>query len=255
MSNGKAMTKKQNNELAHLVETDEKMMGTDNIDQSDIIMPRIKIVQGQTKEKSEHPEVKDGYFFNSVTWRSFEKKIIFVPFAHWKTCRMFNKQLETVCMSADSIVNTDGNSCTDCGKNKFKKVEGKNIKPECNLINNYLIAEINELKEAVKNKKTIEPVVISFMSTATKVAKKINSCIKVNAGRQFPIYSACFILTTPDKPTEFETGAAYIPDVKIGDFVTEVEYEYLKKLFKAFRKIQIKTEITEDEIKVESDEV
>ena len=240
---------------AYLKTENPAEMGIENIDPKDIIMPRLIIVQGQTEQKF---GANDGEIINNIDGKNYGKSISFVAVIHSKANMMFDSSLKLECQSLDGKVSITqgGLSCLKCGKSQWTKDEkNKGVKPECNELFNYLIAEENELKEAVATASAIPPLLLSFMRTATKQGRLINTAIQMNATRQFPIYSQKFTLTVPDEPTKFDTGAAYITSIKEGNYVEEVEYEYLRNLFVAFSKVRVDMSSLEKDLKGDKDDM
>lgn len=218
-------------EFDYLKTEDVEQMGTDNIDQSDLKIPRLKIVQALTKQKW---EAVDGEMINSMTGINLGKSVVIIPIVHWKSLIMFDKT-KVICRSLDGKVSTTGKDCiNECGKCNW----GDSGKPECSKIYNYLIAIQSEMQEAMRTKDIIPPLVLSFMGTSVNTAKVINTNIKLNATRKFPIYSQTLTLFTPEVEREFDTGKAYIPEVKVGQFVSKEEFEYLKAVFNEFSQMK-----------------
>ncbi len=105
-----------NKELAHLVQTNSELMGTDNIGKEDLIMPRIKVVQAMTKEKHES---QPGEWLHNISGKGYGKEVTVIPIVHWKSNIMFNDALKIECRSYDGKVDLEGKSCNECGKFRF----------------------------------------------------------------------------------------------------------------------------------------
>lgn len=240
----KNITKQEPNELDYLKQDNEEMMGTDNIDKEDIIMARLKVVQGQTKEKF---GIDPGNLFHSISGKNYGKIVKFVPILHWKSHIMFDAKLNIECRSFDGKVKSDGKlTCIDCGKFRFGE-DGS--KPDCNRVFNYLIAEEAELKAAIENKTAIDPLSLTFMSSSTKMAKQINTQIKMNDSNQYPIYSQFFKIEVPVEEKTFETGSAFQMMPKPDRYASEEEAEYLATMFKAWKTLRVELNITDEDYK------
>lgn len=227
------ITKPPVQDLSYLEDVTPEEMGTDNIDNADIIMPRLKLVQGLTTEKF---GAKDGEIINSVTGKNYGKKVKLVPIIHFKTHMLFTDELGVECRSMDAKVSINGLDCNECGKYKF----GDDHKaPACNTIFNYLVAEEGELKEALAKGHSLPPLILSFMKTGIRAAKVINTSIKLNASRGYPIYGSFFEVTASDAPQKFTKGQAFVLDAKVGDYVEPTQFVYLKSMFKEYSTIKL----------------
>ena len=221
-------------------------MGTENIDQADIIPPRMKIVQGQTKKKH---GADLGTLINDIDGTCYGKKALVIPALHFKSNICFNVDLGIDCRSLDGKVSTTGLDCGKCGKINFTEdAEGKSVKPECNKLFNYIICEEEELAIAIKEKQALPPLVLSFMSSAIKQGKLMNTAIMMNKTRGYPIFSQFFEVKISDEPKDFNKGSAYVADVKVGRYATEDEAEYLKGMYDAYSKMKIDVQVNQDDI-------
>ncbi len=241
--NEKSITKPESADLGYLQK--QGNTGTENIDQEDIIVPRLKIVQGQTKEAF---GADLGTMINNVDGTHYGKKLLFVPVLHFKSNICFNDALEIECRSLDAKVSIDGKECSPCGRTNFTKIEDKTIKPECNKIFNYIVCTEDELKEAIEKNMVLPPLVLSFMSSAIKQGKLTNTAIKMNATRGYPIFSQFFELKVTDEPRAFAKGSAYMPEIKVSRYVTEAEATYLEGMYKEYSKMKIDVQMSEDDM-------
>lgn len=240
----KELGRPNNAELGYLKEHDG--MGTENIDQADIIPPRMKIVQGQTKKKH---GADLGTLINDIDGTCYGKKVLAIPALHFKSNICFNADLGIDCRSLDGKVATNGNLCANCGKTNFTEdAEGNSVKPDCNKLFNYIVCTEDELKEAIKEKFALPPLVLSFMSSAIKQGKLMNTAIMMNKTRGYPIFSQFFEIKVSDEPKDFAKGSAYVIDVKVGRYATEEEATYLKGMYDAYSKMKLDVQISEDDV-------
>ncbi len=236
------ITTKTSDELAYLREDDPEMMGTEEIERGDVKLPRLKLVQGTTKEKF---GADPGELIHSVTGKNYGKSMLIIAIVFWKSNIKFDKQMQIECQSLDHKVNMKGDPCLECGQNKFG-ADGQ--VPTCNEGYNFMIAEKDELAEAIKEKRVLSPLVLSFMRSAVPTARTMLTAIKLNVGRQFPIYCQYFDLNIPAEPKDFGTGSAFVPKVAIKSYATPEEKEYLKSLHVEFSKLRRIVDVSPDDV-------
>lgn len=109
------------------------IVGFEDIDASDIKMPRIKLLQAQSDEAAES-KGKPGQYYNTVTGEVFDSlDVIFLTFGKQRVRwpEKFKRGDDPLCRSADAHKSDeDGVDCASCSYAKW----GKNKeKPECSL--------------------------------------------------------------------------------------------------------------------------
>ena len=238
--------KKPTQNLSYLVKKDKENLGIENIDQSEVIMPRLKIVQDNS---SDPKGVQKGNWYNSVTGKNYGKTVSVAPIIHWKSNIKFNEG-EILCRSLDGLVDQKGKSCAECGEFKFGK-DGS--KPTCMRTLNYIVAIKEELGEAIKNQTIISPIILSFGGISTKLGKLMNTSIILSASRKFPIYSQYFDLVAPEEERKFKVGKAFIPELKVKGYISKEEAEYLGRLFDEYSKLNFGKEISIEDAKEHSE--
>lgn len=147
--------------------------GTEAIEASDMTMPRLALCQsGTPQRKKANPKfiegLQEGQFFNTLTGQIYGETVNFVPLFFYKSRIMF-KDLDDgggiLCMSHDGVhcPLNNGGACLhqDWG------ADGK--QPDCTELYNF----------AVVLPATNEMVVLSLKSTGIKVAKDLNSMIRM----------------------------------------------------------------------------
>ena len=216
----------------------------DGVDNEDLIMPRVKIVQAMTQDKM---GAKEGSFIHTING-DLGTPIEFFILLTWKSRILFEKgALNIKCRSMDGKISGQGEFagklCDQCPKSKW---DG-NKKPECSIIYNYIIALKKELLDCIKTGSILPPTSLSMMSSATKVAKYINTNIRINKGRKKPIWADLISLSTEEKA--FEVGKAFIPVAKIGATVSQDEVkEYLHKLRQTYMDMNLHEKLREEEV-------
>jgi hypothetical protein len=176
------MTKK--NEVA-VKETQELQVaggrGFENVDMSDISMPRAKLLQSNSPEVSDQDyNFRPGDVIHSLLMEKLPEK--FIPLSIWNSNILFvpredgqkkavkdmlklsDEDMEAiiVCRAIDGKEGSRFGNCAKCGLNKFKG----NEKPVCNATINVLCAPITE------DETLGMPVVLQFSSTSFKHGKK-----------------------------------------------------------------------------------
>jgi len=209
----------------------------DNIDRKDIKLPRIKIIQGSSKDKGKG---KDGEFINSITNDCYGKPIKIIPIFHWKSQVMFDEKLNMIAQSLDHIVSNFGDCrgtfCKDC---KLQKWNG-DVPPDCNEVFNFAIAFPEELDEIIKNRVMLPPLILSLMRTGTTAAKYMVTNIRINRGRKIPIWANIIEITTYLK--QFPTQPAWVPKAKIVGVVNpkeKIKADYLDRLHRSYKEMRL----------------
>jgi len=190
-------------------------LGQTNQDASDLILPRIKVVQAMSAEASRDEDpAKVGDFYNTLTSENYGDKLRFVPILAFKQ-RVFlvrqerREKIEAVlgvplsegdglkCRSLDTIAGSGepGGECTTCPLS----VWDGNIPPLCS--ETYNFASINELGELI---------ILSFAKSSAKTGKRLNSMLRMRPGA--PWASTYEASTRKEKN---DRGTFAVPEVKV----------------------------------------
>lgn len=128
------------------LKTRQEDLGVDSIESSDIVIPRMKICQGQSEIK-ETIKITDGQFYNSVTNDVYGDKVEFFVLLHWKSQVWFSDDFKLRGIEFRDAVSGNliqfGQEVEDCIKNRDKD-------PGLNA-HNYFIIGRRELADAIKN--------------------------------------------------------------------------------------------------------
>lgn len=158
-----------------------EIVGQDDIRKEDLLLPRVKLCQGGTKEVKDG-KAKVGQFINSVTGEIYaDDKLEFVPCAHFLQRIKFTEQLTVECIASDIKNGSLYGQCDRCNYKEFNLASGekKAQGPECNLVYGFLGMVIKEL--ASKSPQIVDPcIMLSITSTSTPCAKKILSTYKLS---------------------------------------------------------------------------
>lgn len=245
MSNSKSVAKSGNKNISKEMNF-TGYMGKDyddGVDNTDLIMPRVKIVQGTTQDKMGGKAGDFVHTINGVLGGEIEFFILLT----WKSRILFAEDLGIKCRAVDGKVANQGEFAgTECEKCKLSKWDG-NKKPQCSLIYNYAITLKGELLEAIKTNSILPPTTLSLMSSSTKVAKFINTNIRINRGRNKPIWADMINMTTELR--KFDVGEAYLPVAKVGKTVGKKKVaDYLHSLRETYIKMGLHTKLNEDDV-------
>lgn len=134
-------------DFADLVsDTNKGVSGLENIDSSDIVMPKVKLLQAMSLEASKGLG-KPGEFLNVTTGEVADMSDIILLCMQHSRIRFstpFKRGEAPLCRSLDGIRSTDGVECKNCQYADWDNIaEGKN-KPDCNLGYTWLAMPYNE---------------------------------------------------------------------------------------------------------------
>lgn len=156
--------------------------GRENVDQTDLVLPRIKLLQPLSPEVQEANEgdakVEAGHLFNTLTQQDYGPSIIFIPVIHFKS-RIYWRNREEgggIQCAAQNGVNPVATSedtfakvCTECTLPNWKNDAeiGEDKAPKCTIYYNFAIIIDGETN----------PIALSMERTKVKTAKKLLSLI------------------------------------------------------------------------------
>ena len=191
-------------------------LGVDNFDMKDIVIPRLKIVQGQTRAKASNPKLIDGSFYHTVSEDILcppGKVIILYFLLKWSGRIIFDEKLKFVASEY-----TDYNT-------KAKIAMGDPVDdqdPRWMDCINYFVLPQAELIQAIKTHVPPDPMIYTAMSASMGPAKKLNSHFK-NAGKRG--YSMCSHKVHCSASLEkFDKGNAFMPIFSPKGYASEKEY-------------------------------
>lgn len=152
-----------------------KAYGFEESDNSDIIIPRIKVINALSPERVDG-EAEEGDVINSLTKESVKGQR-FVPIKQYYSCIKWNPDRDAdprmLCRSFDGRIGTDSDGeaklCKQCGCDQFDNSKtGKAAQPTCTRYLNFLgFFEGNPM-----------PVVLSFARTNYNEGRKMLSMSK-----------------------------------------------------------------------------
>jgi hypothetical protein len=183
MANTKKSTEvatKPNTDLAFAQETvpsyikQDSNRGSEEVKQSDMVLPRLEIVQSQSPIKEANEDARDGMLFNTVTQEVLGDHVYFVP--------IYFRMEYLVWKDQDQGGGFFGsfNNQKDAEDRKAQAVaEGEN--PEhIEIVDTPVQYGIHVLESG-----EIEQIVISMAKTKSKVSRKWNAMIQIAGGDRF----------------------------------------------------------------------
>lgn len=167
------------------------------LDESDVIFPRVRLTQGLSKaaQKEEDP-VRLGNWHLSAGLIDLGKTIKVTPIDMYKTRSLFVKDAGMMCRSMDFVhgVGMPGIVCATCALKDWTEGEnGKRIPPKCSVNYNYM-ALITPTKEMEDEDLQVFNALTLFSRTGTPVARDINS--KKAQNRKLPWHRWTYTLSS-----------------------------------------------------------
>lgn len=195
--------------------------GSEQVKTSDLILPRLEIVQALSPIKEENPEAREGMLFNSVTGDIYGDHVYFVPiyfrteFLVWKdqnegggffgSFPTLNEAQSRVAEAVDSGEDEDLLEIVDTPVHF-----GLRITPDLS---------------------TCEQLVISMAKTKAKISRKWNAMIQIAGGDRFArVYKISAFTDENKKGQKFKN---YV--VQAAGFTPEPVYRQAEKLYEVFK--------------------
>jgi hypothetical protein len=186
------------------------IQGGENVDQNDILIPRLALCQSGTPQRKRSdprfvPGLEEGMYFNSVSGKIYGTKVWFIPTFFFRT-RVRFKALDEgggiLCQAQDGKhgVGDPGGDCLRCPLAQFHDEEP----PECTEFKNFAAIVVPET-----GLPTLEDaIVVSWKVTAIKAAKKLNTLLRM---RGLDYFASIFEATSAEKTND--SGTFFVPDV------------------------------------------
>ena len=112
---------------------DLEVVGDDNIEDSDTVIPTLKLLQGTAVNEVEGSHA--GQFYNTVTKELFDSPLRVLIIAHSKGASFFPPEGSDLksCYSLDGVEGIEYGLCSQCGKSEWDRTDPNNHKkPICN---------------------------------------------------------------------------------------------------------------------------
>lgn len=205
--------------------TQEKDLGTDDIQSEDIQMPRLKLCNPSTKVDKEELGLKDGQYFDPSTGKVYGDTLLVYVVLTWKSKVWFSDEFKLLCTQYTNRATgetTAIGSDTDIIENDPKA--GKDSY-------NYMLITEEEIKKSVSTGGIPFPIAFSTVSTANKAAKQLNGKFTTNKLSKIPIYCQLIEMST-EKIKNKKGSDFYIPKFRYPRLVSDKEeFEVLKQLY------------------------
>lgn len=149
--------------------------GKENVDKSDLILPRLKLLQPLSPEvQDEEKKGVQGHMINTLTRQDYGSSIIFTPIVHFKSRILWRGRDDEasdriLCSAADGLHPTTeeyAKLCTQCKEQQWNNDEVDKA-PRCTIFYNFVVIIDGE----------ITPIALSMEKTKIKTAKKLLSLI------------------------------------------------------------------------------
>jgi len=248
MAKRKNLPAKSGSDVPAYLKTRQEDLGVDSIEPQDIVIPRMKICQGQSGIK-DIIKINDGQFYNSVTNDVYGERVSFFVLLHWKSTVWFTDDFKL-----RGIIYKDAETKEEVHFGQDIEACIKNIEkdPGINAHNYFIIGE-RELSDAVKNNDFPLPVVYSCQSAAVKSARQLNGKLKTNAvSRGIPIYGQ--LIQASSIKEKFEKGSAFMPVFEYGRYANQNEFKFLSELHDKCKLLQKRQDVQESSVKVQDDD-
>jgi len=196
--------------------------GFDDVDKSDIKLPRLAILQAMSKLCAEG-KAKAGQLANSITKEVYGESVEFIPLFMFKSRAQFEMGKGLVMLSLDNITVTMGvGDYEQYIGMPVDEVPGSawkgNEPPTFNLVYNIPTLIVGRMNEF--------PVSLSMMKTAAKMAKEFISMARFSGEDMFArVYKLSTKLETGEK------GTYIVPIIEFVRRATDEEYNVAKSMF------------------------
>ena len=237
-----AMVKHEGGEIAlpKYLEEDGGAAGTEALTSDDVLIPRLKLVQGLSGEHTQDG-IKEGHFANSITKEDYGDELTFTPLIVVPGYLMFegkgrDAKLIARKFTGDIIPPLNEKLLTDDVKAwKTDKKTGEAIKPDAAKCYVYIGFVNGE-----------DLVSWTLSNTAVKVAKQFNSMLK---RKSIPAFA--YKIKVSSKMDSSESGDYYAPTVTLDGYVDEKTFHRYKLAYERFSTKQIQVKF-EDETAMET---
>lgn len=122
-------------------------LGMEIVDTSDIVMPKIKMCQSNSREVMDGL-AKPGQFYNSMTKEAKDTldDVVIMCFgkSRIRFKQPFSRNDAPLCRSLDGILSTEGEVCENCQYCQWQDKDGNQIDPECRMSYTLLGFEYKE---------------------------------------------------------------------------------------------------------------
>lgn len=212
--------------------------GMENVDQTDILLPRVKLLQQMSPEVQDG-DMKAGQLVNSISGQLIGdgEEVEFIAVAHFKSRILFEgigAEAKIICSSPNGLKNMEGINCLTCEKSQWpdekeaenRRKNGLRLGPECVQFYNFPVLLLTGNGQP-------EIAGLSMSRTKIKVAKKLLTLVR-HAGAGIDIFGLKFKLTTVKESSANRTYHNF--DITRVGYPSKKEYEFAEKFYEAVSK-------------------
>lgn len=239
----------------HLKGKAGKGRGLNNIERTDMILPKIKLIQPLSPEKTEH-KIPEGHMMNSLTFQDYGTELEIIVIMHSKGRVCWRKRElggGVLCASDDNKAPRDlkaaidiikkelkvkdpkVTSCLDCPLKDWKDKEEveneKERKPRCTGFNMFVVV--------ISGQDPHMPIALAMDRTKNKVAKRLMT-LAVHSGGGLDIFAKKYRLRSVVERNDQYTYYNY--NVEPLGFATADEYKNAEALFESLAKVNVQIE-------------
>jgi hypothetical protein len=181
--------------------------GMENVDSSDIILPRLALVQSMSRcvNPDDASAPKPGEFINSLSVERYKPPVRLVPIFYNKAAILFPEKINDPieCQSRNAKEGTAFGTCAECENNWADWSRGE--PPRCSQIHEFVCVFADDDPESAL------PFIVSMMRTSAGVGKKWLSAARF-AGVNAPLFGVVYELSRDVK--ENEHGKFYVYTIR-----------------------------------------
>lgn len=224
-----------NSNLPDFLRAKGKSRGHENIDKSDLVLPRIKLLQPLS------PEIDKGFtagdLINSLTGESYGKKMTIIPIIHFKS-RIYWKEREEgggmLCSAHDALHPSRTEFAPNCSMCTLKDWNNsaktaKDKAPKCVIYYNFAVLINNSPM----------PVALSMERTKIRIAKKLLS-LAAYSGGQLDMFARKYEVIT--EKVKNEQGTWYNYNISPAGFVSEEEFQRAEAVYESLKDLALSVE-------------
>jgi hypothetical protein len=202
--------------------------GSEEVKSSDMILPRLELVQAQSPIKEENEEAREGHLFNSVTQELYGDFVYFVP-VYYRTEYLLWKDQD----SGGGFFGSYGSQAE--AERRFKELvnddpslagKTKDGKPMLEIVDTPVHYGLRITPEG-----TIEQIVISMAKSKAKVSRKWNAMVQIAGGDRFArVYKISSFTDENKQGKKFKNFV-----VQPAGFPPKAVYEQAESIYETFR--------------------
>lgn len=209
--------------------------GTEAMEQTDIILPRIAICQANSPQHKKLdplyiPGLEEGVLFNTLTGEQYGTKLVVLPLFLFKNRFYFGEYGSgegIICQSANAINGgrLHPTDCATCPHAAFKNDED-DTRPDCTMIYNYV--------SLLPSGSSTPWASVSLKSTDTKEAKQYNARVRMSG---LDMFAKTLEISTVGKTQKGNSFYGYV--LKPLSLIPEKLYKHAEAKFEELRAMNV----------------